>query len=88
MPGLADITEPTDIEAAPESPKVVKEAEPKVHQERPGFTGDRVLRNSEIFMLEFGWWIEMAYAVPEGDIGRVWEIMKVSLIQHRWCRLL
>ncbi|KAJ7504674.1 hypothetical protein B0H11DRAFT_2187102 [Mycena galericulata] len=81
MPGLADITEPTDIEAAPESPKVVKEAEPKVHQERPGFKGDRVLRNSEIFMLEVGWWIEMAYAVPEGDIGRVWEIMKIWIFK-------
>ncbi|KAJ7929857.1 hypothetical protein B0H13DRAFT_2310245 [Mycena leptocephala] len=40
-----------------------------VHQEREGFTGDRVLRNSEIFMIDFGWWIEMAWSVPEGDIG-------------------
>ncbi|KAF8884726.1 hypothetical protein CPB84DRAFT_1816928 [Gymnopilus junonius] len=25
----------------------------------------------------FSWWTELAYAVPEGDIGRVFEIMKI-----------
>jgi hypothetical protein len=50
----------------------------KLHREHAGFTGDRVLRNSEVFLMEFGWWNEMAWAVPEGDIGRVWEIFKVS----------
>jgi hypothetical protein len=49
------------------------------HTENPGFTGDRVLRNSEIFLLDFGWWIEMAWSVSEGDIGHVWEILKVEL---------
>jgi hypothetical protein len=32
---------------------------PKVHQEKEGFDGDRVLRNSEIFMMEFGWWLRI-----------------------------
>ncbi|KAJ6505452.1 hypothetical protein C8R45DRAFT_1181872 [Mycena sanguinolenta] len=52
-----------------------------VHQESEGFTGDRVLRNSEIFMIDFGWWVEMAWAVPEGDIGRVWEIFKIWIFK-------
>jgi hypothetical protein len=50
----------------------------KRHREHAGFTGDRVLRNMEVFLMEFGWWNEMAWAVPEVDIGRVWEIFKVS----------
>jgi hypothetical protein len=51
---------------------------PTSHKETPGFTGDRVLRNSEIFLLDSGWWIKMAWSVSEGDIGRVWEIIKVD----------
>ncbi|KAJ6532184.1 hypothetical protein DFH09DRAFT_933468 [Mycena vulgaris] len=54
---------------------------PKIHQELPDFDGDRVLRNSEIFLTDFGWWIEFAHAVPEGDIGRVWEIMKLWIFK-------
>ncbi|THU99818.1 hypothetical protein K435DRAFT_794635 [Dendrothele bispora CBS 962.96] len=41
------------------------------------FTGDRVLANSILFMWEYSLWVELDYAVPEGDIGRVWEIMKI-----------
>jgi len=50
---------------------------PKVHKEAENFDGDRVLANSILFLQDFGWWTEIAYAVPEGDIGRVFEIMKV-----------
>lgn len=50
---------------------------PKVHQETGIFDGDRVLANSILFLQNFGWWIELGYAVPEGDIGRVFEILKV-----------
>jgi hypothetical protein len=52
---------------------------PKVHQEINNFDGDRVLANSILFLQDFGWWTEIAYAVPEGDIGRVFEILKVNL---------
>ncbi|KIJ89643.1 hypothetical protein K443DRAFT_154869, partial [Laccaria amethystina LaAM-08-1] len=41
------------------------------------FDGDRVLANSILFLQDFGWWTEIAYAVPEGDIGRVFEILKI-----------
>jgi hypothetical protein len=51
---------------------------PKVHQEADEFDSDRVLANSILFLQDFGWWTEMSYAVPEGDIGRVFEILKVS----------
>lgn len=77
MPGLTDIEEPL----APGNPSGSNKEPvyaPENHQELPGFTGDRVLRNSQIFLMQFGWWIEMATAVPEGDIGRVWEILKVG----------
>ncbi|KAJ7686436.1 hypothetical protein B0H14DRAFT_3674367 [Mycena olivaceomarginata] len=39
----------------------------------------QILRNSQIFMMDMGWWVEMAHAVPEGDIGRVWEILKSTV---------
>lgn len=52
---------------------------PKVHQEVNNFDGDRVLANSILFLQDFGWWTEIAYAVPEGDIGRAFEILKVNL---------
>jgi hypothetical protein len=48
-----------------------------VHKEPPGFDGDRVLSNAILFLMEFGWWIELNYAIPEGDVGRVFEILKV-----------
>jgi hypothetical protein len=78
LPELVDITEP---EPPVETPETAKKADdtPKHHEEKSGFTGDRVLRNSQLFMMDMGWWIEMAHAVPEGDIGRVWEIMKVRI---------
>jgi hypothetical protein len=52
---------------------------PKTHVEPEDFDSDRVLSNSIIFLQEFGWWIELCYAIPEGDIGRVLEIFKVCL---------
>jgi hypothetical protein len=29
--------------------------------------------------MEFGWWIELNYAIPEGDVGRVFGILKVFI---------
>ncbi|KAJ6461451.1 hypothetical protein C8R45DRAFT_842148 [Mycena sanguinolenta] len=81
-PGLVDIEEPQTPrnQSAPLPSKAAEDA-PQVHKERANFTGDRVLRNSQIFMQDFGWWIEFAHAVPEGDIGRVWEIMKIWIFK-------
>ncbi|KAJ7719724.1 hypothetical protein B0H16DRAFT_1794341 [Mycena metata] len=79
MPGLADIVEGADA-ARPPPPSKDSDA-PKVHEEKDDFDGDRVLRNSQIFLTDFGWWIEFASAVPEGDIGRVWEIMKLWIFK-------
>lgn len=58
---------------------ISKENEPKFHVKEADFDGDRVLSNSILFIMEFGWWIELNYSVPEGDIGRVLEILKVRL---------
>ncbi|KAJ7167969.1 hypothetical protein C8R46DRAFT_898893 [Mycena filopes] len=52
---------------------------PKVHTEPPKFDGDRVLSNAILFLMEFGWWLELNYAIPEGDIGRVLEILKIYI---------
>ncbi|KAJ7675501.1 hypothetical protein B0H17DRAFT_1140257 [Mycena rosella] len=57
---------------------------PKVHKEPPGFNGDRILGNSILFLMEFGWWIELNYAIPEGDVGRVFEILKVHILYRRF----
>ncbi|KAF9558295.1 hypothetical protein CPC08DRAFT_639202, partial [Agrocybe pediades] len=50
---------------------------PTDFKETDGFDGDRSLANSILFLQDFGWWIELAYAIPEGDIGRVFEVLKV-----------
>lgn len=41
------------------------------------FRGDRVLANSICFMRDALISREMSQAVAEGDVGRVWEVMKV-----------
>jgi hypothetical protein len=77
-PGLSEIEEPdTPRNTSVPLPSKAPDDAPRVHEEKEGFTGDRVLRNSQIFMQDFGWWIEFAHSIPEGDIGRAFEIMKV-----------
>ena len=71
----------TDIlQTAP--PALPTEDVPKVYQEADKFDGDWVLANSILFLQDFGWWTEISYAVPEGDIGCVFEILKVQQWQH------
>jgi hypothetical protein len=59
-------------------PALLSENVPKVYQEADKFDGDRILATSILFLQDFGWWTEVSYAVPEGDIGRAFEILKVS----------
>ena len=66
-----------DAEVDP--PSLPTENVPKVHEEAEDFDGDRVLANCILFLQDFGWWIEISYAVPEGDIGRAFEILKVKM---------
>ncbi|KAJ7155664.1 hypothetical protein C8R46DRAFT_910243 [Mycena filopes] len=76
---------PWTAPCAPETPipdtdKSAADGEgPKTHTELPGFDGDRVLGNSILFLMEFGWWVEMNYAIPEGDVGRLFEILKIFI---------
>ncbi|KAJ7308761.1 hypothetical protein DFH08DRAFT_927373 [Mycena albidolilacea] len=78
-----DIDKPTvDAPSTTEQTEVPPETKadedgPKFHKEKEGFDGDRVLSNSILFLMEFGWWIELNYAIPEGDVGRVFEILKI-----------
>ncbi|KAJ7933175.1 hypothetical protein B0H13DRAFT_1856462 [Mycena leptocephala] len=84
MPDLQDIPEdPADgqqdeapADVAPAAEPKQDEGGPKVHEEIPGFDGDRVLSNAILFLMEYGWWIELNYAIAEGDVGRVFEILK------------
>lgn len=48
------------------------------HTEADGFDGDRILANSILFLHDFSWWVEMVYAVADGDIGRAFVVLKVS----------
>ncbi|KAG6818589.1 hypothetical protein H0H93_003702 [Arthromyces matolae] len=45
-------------------------------EKKEKFDGDQVLANEILFLQDAGWWIEASYAIPEGDIGRVYEIIK------------
>ncbi|KAK7012556.1 hypothetical protein R3P38DRAFT_3324130 [Favolaschia claudopus] len=63
-----------ELAASVKSKKVAE-----THAEEENFDGDRVLSNSILFMMEFGWWVELNYAIAEGDIGRVLEILKVYI---------
>ncbi|KAJ7878115.1 hypothetical protein B0H14DRAFT_2567380 [Mycena olivaceomarginata] len=56
-PGLSEIEEPdTPRNASVPLPSKAPDDAPRVHEEKEGFTGDRVLRNSQIFMQDLGWW--------------------------------
>ncbi|KAJ7738991.1 hypothetical protein B0H16DRAFT_1424719 [Mycena metata] len=61
------------------TPKKTKKR-PSVHIEAEDFTGDRVLANEILFLRDMGWWVIASDAVPDGEIGRVWEIMKIWII--------
>jgi hypothetical protein len=65
-----------DLENA--SGKKSKKKKQSKHVEASNFSGDRALANEVLFLQDMGWWIIAAHAVPEGEIGRIWEIMKVS----------
>lgn len=43
------------------------------------FRGDWALANSNILIRDGIWFLEACLAVALGDIGRVWEVMKVRL---------
>ncbi|KAJ7812437.1 hypothetical protein B0H14DRAFT_2208379, partial [Mycena olivaceomarginata] len=50
---------------------------PSVHTEAADFSGDRTLANECLFLQDMGWWVIASHAAPDGEIGRLWEIMKI-----------
>ena len=46
--------------------------------DQPPFTGDQTLAQSCRFMYDTTVSREMVYATADGDVGRVWEVMKVG----------
>ncbi|KAJ7017190.1 hypothetical protein C8F04DRAFT_979773 [Mycena alexandri] len=78
-PYVADTLSAHDSPAEPSTATKKPAAGPQTHTEPDGFNGDRVLSNAILFLREFGWWIEMNYAIPEGDVGRLLQIMKINI---------
>ncbi|KAJ7811583.1 hypothetical protein B0H13DRAFT_2383779 [Mycena leptocephala] len=76
-PSVDTAATPNPNESTAKSHK--EEEGPKIHKEPPGFDGNRVLSNAILFLMEFGWCIELNYAIPEGDVGRVFEILKIFI---------
>ncbi|KAJ7737519.1 hypothetical protein B0H16DRAFT_1325909 [Mycena metata] len=60
-----------------EEQAVEDDESPTVHVEADGFNGDRVIANEALFLRDMGWWVIAHHAVPDGEIGRVWEILKI-----------
>ncbi|KAJ7857846.1 hypothetical protein B0H14DRAFT_3085159 [Mycena olivaceomarginata] len=77
--GEENVDSPLQPCTGDEVPVAASNKGPKTHVEPEDFDGDRVLSNSIIFLQEFGWWVELCYAIPEGDIGRVLEIFKIFI---------
>lgn len=59
----------------------VEEKEERTDNLRPDVT----LANATLFIRNAIWWREECQAVAEGDTGRVWEILKVSIIRYMNC---
>lgn len=72
--GLEEVFSDADSTSGNDGKKKKKKTK---HVEDPDFSGDRSLANEALFLQDMGWWVIAAHAVPEGEIGRVWEIMKV-----------
>ena len=50
----------------------------EVSDDSSSWRGDRLMANTVNFMRQTFWYIEFCSAVAEGDIGRVFEIIKVQ----------
>ncbi|KAJ7685894.1 hypothetical protein B0H17DRAFT_1204590 [Mycena rosella] len=75
--GLEEFFE--DAESDSRTKKGKKQKKGK-HIEAPGFSGDRGMANGILFLQDMGWWVIAAHAVPDGEVGRLWEILKVWII--------
>ncbi|KAJ7130913.1 hypothetical protein C8R46DRAFT_1235915 [Mycena filopes] len=71
--------EEAEIPSEPEDggAKKSKKTRPSVHVEAEGFTSDRVMANEILFLQDMSWWVIASDAVPDGEIGRVWEVLKI-----------
>ncbi|KAF9011472.1 hypothetical protein BDZ89DRAFT_964051 [Hymenopellis radicata] len=70
-PAWESISPPSTLETS--EPVFAAETVP----EAADFDGDRTLSNSILFVRDFLLWMELAYATADGDIGRVWEVLKI-----------
>jgi hypothetical protein len=69
-----------NVGASTESGKKTRaSAKQKTATDGKDFKGDRVLSQSIALLGDIMWAWECAYAVAEGDAGRVYEVLKVGL---------
>lgn len=59
-----------------EEPEVALQYEPTY------WAGDRVLANQILFLRDAAWYLEFNTAIKEGDMGRVYEIIKVGSFEN------
>jgi hypothetical protein len=74
--------DPTSLSAPRKTqakPRPAKKTTKDSDNEKPPFKGDRVLANSIALMRDAMISHEMSYAIAEGDVGRVYEVMKVTV---------
>ncbi|KAJ7784967.1 hypothetical protein DFH07DRAFT_726168 [Mycena maculata] len=77
-PAETSRAKPDDAGGEPEEEMDPKR--PTVHVEADDFMGDRVMANEILFLQDMGWWIIASDAIPDGEIGRYWEIMKIWIL--------
>jgi hypothetical protein len=78
-PGEEALEEHLSDSEGPAKKKKKRKKKPSVHTEAADFSGDRTLANECLFLQDMGWWVIASHAVPDGEIGRLWEIMKVFI---------
>ncbi|KAJ6617040.1 hypothetical protein B0H10DRAFT_1948722 [Mycena sp. CBHHK59/15] len=78
--GLEEIFADSDTGSASGKKRGKKKKKSTKHVEAEDFSGDRGLANEVLFLQDMGWWIIADHAVPDGEVGRLWEIMKVWIL--------
>ena len=73
---LGDVDRPVEIYGWPGS-----KMEPQHEEvEKYGWSGDQQMANLTLRMRDSLWYYELCHAIADGDIGRVMEIIKVTVL--------
>lgn len=79
----------TSDEPKPRAPKKKKRSRKGATAETQNKSGgDQVLANSVAFLRCTFWYLELCASISEGDIGRVFEILKVKNCSHHYAHII